>query len=297
MSKLLMISDSFTEHMMVLAYPSYRWLMEAEEIVLLAENHNTKELKILNTVYPVSLIDSIDHFDGDKLLVFGDNSLLQKIPNIITPQEFMLTPSPYNYTSTDLSLSETDITQFSSLPTILILTFSSCSSIVNVELLLEKAFRERNVEIERHYMDKTDIFLDAMYEKCPENMFDYFFNSYKPQVVIKSVYLDEHILKELSFSQIIAYFEKIAPDYTILCLDSDLISNKIHCEMFNRIFGQMPNIIISSPYYMYQHRDDLTFKVLSQNSEKFIISEWIKKDEWINNMISKISLPINIDIL
>ena len=258
MSKLLIVSDSFTEHMAVLSYPNYKKLIEADEIVLLGENHNTKELKILNTVYHVSLVDCIEHFDGDKLLVFGDNSLLQKITNRITPQEFMLMPNPYNYTATDLTLRETDINQFSSLPTILILTFSSCSNIVNVELLLERVFREKNVELERYYLDNTSIILDSMYERCPENMSD---------------------------------------DYTILCLDSDLASNEIHCEIFNRIFGKTPNVITHSPYYIYQHRDDLNIKVLSQNSEETIISEWTKQDEWINKMISKLSLPINIDIL
>ena len=297
MSKLLIVSDSFTEHMAVLSYPNYKKLIVADEIVLLGENHNTKELKILNTVYHVSLVDCIEHFDGDKLLVFGDNSLLQKITNRITPQEFMLMPNPYNYTATDLTLRETDINQFSSLPTILILTFSSCSNIVNVELLLERVFREKNVELERYYLDNTSIILDSMYERCPENMSDYYFQPYKPQAVIKSIYWDEQVLKKLSFSQIIAYFEKVNPDYTILCLDSDLASNEIHCEIFNRIFGKTPNVITHSPYYIYQHRDDLNIKVLSQNSEETIISEWMKQDEWINKMISKLSLPINIDIL
>lgn len=297
MSKLLMISDSFTEHMMVLAYPSYKCLMEAEEIVLLAENHNTTESKILNAVYPVSLIDSIEHFDGDKLLVFGDNRLLKKVSNRITPHEFVLMPNPYNYTATNLSLRETDISHFLSLPTILVLTFSNCSNIVNVELLLEGAFRDKNVEIERHYTDKTFVILEAMYNKSPENISDYFFQPHKPQVAIKSVYLDEQVLKQSSFSQIITFFEKINPDYTILCLDADISLNEIHLEIFKRIFGKIPNTITKSSYYNHKLRDDMIAKVFSKDAEETVINNLMIQNEWTNNMISKLSLPTGISIL
>lgn len=297
MSKLLMISDSFTEHMMALAYPNYKYLLEAEEIALLTENHNTAELTILNASYPVSLIDCIEHFDGNKLLVFGDDKLLKKISGRIAPNEFVLIPSPCNYVATDLLLKETDISQFLSLPTILVLTFSNCSNIVNIELLLEGAFREKDIKIERHYTDKTIGLLDAMYSKSPEDISDYFFQSPKPQIVVKSVYLDEKTLKESPFSQIVAYFEKINPDYTILCLDADIRLNEIHLETFKRIFGKKPNKLTRSSYYQHNLRDGTVAKVFSKGSEEAVINELMTQNEWVSKMISQLSLPTDIKIL
>lgn len=303
MNNILIVSDSYTEHMATLSFPFYKHLIDTniDIINLLSENHTHQEAELLRTLYPVTLVENIRELYSNYVLIFGDNNFFKRIGKYIKHSDHCIfCPNPWKYNTTDLTLTKKELELVSDTPTILLLTFSDCSSIVNIELLLNKVFDEKKISGKKFFLPSTYNFLCSMYNYDSLELEEEIELNKNPKVIIKSVYWNEEIISTFSQSEIVSFIEKINPDYTILCLDGDKNNNQLHVDTFTRLFGKLPNLTIASAYYDYLIGGQQLVKVYSkdccQNNSMYEKNDILEKFLY-EEIISKMSLPNNVHIL
>lgn len=303
MNNILIVSDSYTEHMAALSFPFYRHLIDKniDKIDLLRENHTIQELEMLNTVYPVTLTNNIRDTYSKYVLIFGNNFFFHKVAKYIKhSNNCILHPNPWEYNPTDLKLTQNDIQLFSNIPVILLLTFSDCSSIVNTELLINKVFDEKMISTKKMFLPNTYDFLLNMCNDISPEIGEEFESDDKPKIIVKSIYWNQETINNFPQSQLLSFIEKINPNYTILCLDGDIKNNQLHLDTFHRLFGKAPDMITNSAYYNYSIGEQRNIKVFSidccQHNNLYKKSN-ILETQLFEDIISKIALPKNVYIL
>lgn len=301
MNNILILSDAYTEHMASLAFPFYKNLLGTafESVSLLAENHSYKELELLSSAVTITLEESLCNVYSKCTLLFGDNAFFHKVAPHLHTDNVILHPNPWQYASTDLVLNQNELKLFSNIPVILILTFSSCSPIVNTELALGNAFEEKMIPIKRLFLPRTYDFLYNMRNDLSQEAVDEFEPLDIPKVVIKSVFWDKEYVEQHCRSEFISYIENIDPDYTVLCMDGDIDDNRSQLELFKHLLGKAPDAIVSSAYYDYRVGGQQTIRVFS--AERCNNSLYGKcsllKERLFSEIVSKIALPDNVHVL
>lgn len=301
MNNILILSDSYTEHMASLAFPFYNYLLDERisGISLLAENHTVEEARLLNSLFPVTLEDNLCNTYSKCALLFGDNAFFDKVAGHVHADTCILYPNPWQYAPTDLVLTQSELQLFSNIPVILILTFSNCSSIVNTELSISNAFEKKKIPIKRLFLPGTYDFLYSMHNDISQEAVDEFEPLDNPKVVVKSIYWDQELLISHRRSEIISFIEKIHPDYTILCLDGDSSGNQLQLDMFDHLFGKTPDAIVASAYYNYCIGGQQIINVFSAErcNNSMYGKNNLLKEQLFREIISKITLPNNVHIL
>lgn len=302
MNNIFIISDAHTEHMASLSLPFYKNFIDEyiDSIVLLEENHTTQEIKKLCDTFPVTLTKSIRDTYSKYTLILGDYAFFKRVAKNLNTSVCLLNPNPWMYNATSLSLSQNEKDIISSKPVVLILTFSNCSAIVNIELALNKVFTKNAILAQKYFLPTTTDFIELIRENNSLEEDVFIDQDTVSEIVIKSVYLNQETTQKVPRSQIVAFIEQISPSYTILCLDGDKKNNQLHLDWYKNLFWKKPDMIIDSAYYEYLIGGRQKVKVFSV--EQLNSSILYKKcDEFtqylLEDILAKLSLPDNIHIL
>ena len=227
MSKIFVFSNSFATRTVLFGLDSL-FNIKFDEVLLLKENHNQKEIFLFNTNIKIKLYESIDDCIClcDSIIMIKDDNIPEKSINYISCKSKELDKQCFeiiNPWKNKLSSSTNNIDDknidFKKYPVILNISLGTISQSYCVEILLNKIFTKNSIGFKQFYSKEMENFLLQLdgYGILSSNFSRQIkFPEYQYNIIIYSINIGESIYNIKKYIDILRH---IASDFTILQTD------------------------------------------------------------------------------